>query len=407
MTYEHIRTTSIFELLHGSESRLCVDRDGSPLVIGTLYLGSLTRYPRNTVLARYAGMAKLYAHFERNEVTPPRRFEDMLMSGEPLSDGHLRGFSLFVEEELIGRGGKPTHAQIRTINKRLVSAAQFEAWCLRQFAPQRWRQEFAHTRTKVWQEVSLRGAQQQFAEDFTDEEIREIDHVLRGMVSANPDDRSAATSFLMWRFAIEYGLRIGEILGLRVEDLPTRTKPYLRIVRLSDRGGDMQDPRGKYQPSPKTLGRDLGQWFANSAFPRLSEDYVSRHRWTKTVGLKSAKVQRTFMLDHPYLLVTRDGAPLSGSSAQHHAHLITQATGIAFHWHKARHSFFNRAYLAMLALPGDEQARARDDLRYWGGWSTDESLSIYTQTARRHRARQAAFTFSSKGASSAWEVLGG
>lgn len=125
------------------------------------------------------------------------------------------------------------------------------------------------------------------------------------------------------------------------------------------------------------------------------------------MGIKSAKVQRTFMLDHPYLLTTRDGAPLSGSSAQHHAQLIADATGIAFNWHKARHSFFNRAYLAMLALPGDEQARARDDLRYWGGWSQEESLSIYTQTARRHRARQAAFAFSAGGKASPWEVLGG
>lgn len=395
---------SLFDTHNHPRSTICFDPDGIPLPVTTMYLSSLERLPRNSLLTRFQGVLRLYQFLTVEEGLTLTQVENRMLTGEPLEDGLLHTFSHHLEEEITGYDKQLTQAQIRTINKRLSSAGLFERWCLKRFSSNVWQSSTLMMRQKAWEEVSLKGSSQHFAEDYTDDEIVEIDTVLRQQHTQFPQDLTSANGFLMWRFAIEYGLRIGEILSLRIEDLPSAGQPYLRIVRNDDRHND-NDPRGKNKPSPKTLGRDLGYWFTNSAFPHLFENYRQNHRTIWITGVKTGKRQRSPILPHPYLLISNTGQPLSISSSQYIAKHIERETGIPFNWHKARHSFFNRAYLAMLQLPGDEQARARDDLRYWGGWSQESSLDIYTQTARRARARQAAFTFSSHGQSYEWGLL--
>jgi hypothetical protein len=164
------------------------------------------------------------------------------------------------------------------------------------------------------------------------------------------------------------------------------------------------DPRGPKAPRPKTLGRELGPIFANTAFPHLTALYCSEHRHGWKTSRKGLKI-KDWALDHPYLIVDSTGAPLSTRSAGNDAAEIRAATGIDFTWHRARHAFFNRAYAAVAEIDDINAQNARMmDLVYWGGWSDPDSLQIYTRRARRMRARDAFKVWQIGG--SRWDELG-
>jgi len=239
---------------------------------------------------------------------------------------------------------------------------------------------------RMWKDAKVRVRQDSVATDLTDEEISKIESYLR------PENRSSAVSkaianrdYLIWRMAIEFGMRLGEILAMRVEDCPTRNKPYFSIVRIEERGPDYFDPRTD-APRPKTLSRDLGYQLSDTAFPKLVSNYISEHRYIR-VEHKGRKINR-FSLSHKFLIIARNGNPLSGKMADKIAQSIKKATGVDFHWHLARHAFFNRAYSAVVDVENPTVKDARvADLVVWGGWEDPESLGIYSRRARRERAK--------------------
>lgn len=221
-----------------------------------------------------------------------------------------------------------------------------------------------------------------------DEEIAAIEQFLKpNNRSSAVGERIAYRDYLMWRMAIELGLRKGEILAMRTSDCPTRNAPYFKIVRIEERGSDYTDPRPN-PPRPKTLSRDLGLLFDSTVFPKLVSDYVSAYRYK--IVVINGKKQKQFLLQHKFLIVAHNGEPLSLRAADDVAKAIKRGTGVDFNWHLARHSFFNRAYAA---VAGAEDADARTaqiaDIVHWGGWESSKSLEVYSRRARAERARHA------------------
>ena len=297
-----------------------------------------------------------------------------------------------------------------TYNATVIRIREFIRWCLivgnaeNQIAMD----SAIKASDRIWRMMgTMPVTAQEFADDLEDDEIRAIETFLHGLAfpPAGPANPVHVRDYLMWRLAIEYGLRIGEILALRDKDLPTREANHLRIVRTDQRGDDV-DPRGARAPQVKTLGRDLGCYFRNTAFPGLFNRYLSEHRWVWARRKSGAQYQKT-RFGHGYLLVsTTDGSPLSMSSAAARARWIAKETGVNFHWHACRHSFFNRAYVAMERLKDrHEYAKRRAGLVYWGGWSNPDSLDIYTRTAQRNRARSASFDLHDAADQPTWGAL--
>ncbi|TCS40088.1 site-specific integrase [Reinekea marinisedimentorum] len=243
------------------------------------------------------------------------------------------------------------------------------------------------------------------ADDLSEEDIYLIEDYLR------PDKRvkncpkvskaQVVRDYLFWRFAIEFGLREGEILALRLEDLPTRQSNSIKIVRIEDRGSDYIDPRGQYAPRPKTLSRELGFVLSNSPIPHLINEYTTKYRKRKV--LKHGRKVFEWIMDKPaFLLLSHQhdrGDPLSVAAAQDIADDIRVNTGTSFRWHLARHAFFNRAYSGLLEIkdkdPTQHDARL-EDLVYWGGWQSSDSLQIYVNRARRNRAETALSIYGSR-----------
>ena len=317
----------------------------------------------------------------------------LLLAAKPLETHHVSSFSNWLELRFTNTGILSLQER-RTFNGILNAACRAEAWFI----------NFAHVATRTGQrgvEIGQLIAGQGHtwnhwkrhtggvgeAPDIPDSVIQSIEAYLRTSALAPNASHTTLRTYLIWRLAMEYGLRIGEILALRVQDCPLHPGDPLEIVRNDER--DHADVRGPYAPRPKTRGRSLGTILSQSVFPLLIWSYVNAHRYTLKTRLDGSR-RRSPRVPHPFLLVASGGNPLSRATANKAARWISKSVGIPFHWHLARHAFFTRAYSAVVSLDSEAERSARlEDLVYWGGWSNSDSLQIYTNRARRQRAESA------------------
>lgn len=239
---------------------------------------------------------------------------------------------------------------------------------------------------KAWAECEIDVQEDLIAEDITDEGYEVIEAYFKfGFLELEGLTGSSLRNYIMWRLAWEFGLRIGEILALRKQDLNLlENPPYISIVRLDERGQSEVDPRSPYQPKIKTLSRELGFLRADSSLINLLEKYLTKERTRDFV--KNGKNSKTLFLEHDFVFIVHDGCgkPLSCSAAQKISALAEKESGEHFNWHLARHAFFNRRYSE--ASTYADNAHLIDNLIYWGGWKSSESLKRYTRRATRDLA---------------------
>lgn len=301
-------------------------------------------------------------------------------------------------------------SKVETINARLRGARLTTEWFITQYLDVRdsnvaraiaVEQTIKNSR-RAWKRNFKRQVKVESAPDIPEDDLSAIETFLRGAASGSNPDPMWVRAYLIWRLAIEFGFRIGEILALRLEDCPSRTSSAFRIVRIEERIGH-SDPRGVYAPRPKTLSRDLAPILRNSAFPRLVVDYQSDHRM-RSVRTSSGRSVKRPVSSHPFLLVNNKGEPLPTRTAGNLAQSISREVGVPFHWHLARHAFFNRAYsaVAKIADQGTRQVHMKD-LVHWGGWMDESSLDIYSQRARKERALTGLAIWN--GAANIWQAL--
>lgn len=336
--------------------------------------------------------------------------ERALLTGEGLSIAQVRAFAAWTKKRWVTPAGILPREHRRTYNAIIDGCSRACRWFVEQYAladmphPGRAIQVMAlvESQKSAWRRSRVKVNDKPEAEDLTDEEIERVECFLKPQSrSSDVGESKAVRDYLIWRLAIEFGMRRGEMLSLRTSDCPSRASPYFQIVRIEERGGNWVDPRGVHAPRPKTLSRDLSPIMQNTRFPKLSSEYITAHRFA---AVNSERKRRQFLLGHDLLLVSESGRPLSSSYLGSLAAEIREATGVPFHWHLARHSFFNRAYAAIAAIEDREERQIKlNDLIYWGGWADPNSINIYVRAARKERARKNLMRWQEQG--SPWTAL--
>lgn len=322
--------------------------------------------------------------------------ESMLLRGYTPTPIQVRSFIHWLNQRVSYTGKQANNISAQTYNKVVEACSAMFVWFVMFYGafegrgnqPQVDRERVTNIVTKLFNKNKKRIRQKRFAEDLTEEEIETIEAYLKPENRVDADKSSALRDYLIWRLAIEFGFRAGEILALRLKDLPHGRKQDISIVRIEERGKDYYDPRGAQSPRPKTLSRDLGFALKDSPIPRLISDYVSECRCK--VVMRHGKKMKMPILDHVFLIIghrQKNGQPLSTSGMQRIAERISEKVGFDFHWHLVRHAFFNRAYAAVTSETNHEAKML--DLVYWGGWADEKSLTLYINRARRHRAEKA------------------
>lgn len=222
--------------------------------------------------------------------------------------------------------------------------------------------------------------------DITVEDYLKIECYLRGG-NLNLEGFSARQirNYLMWRIVWEFGIRIGELLAIRLQDIKLYGEfTYIEIVRLDEREEGYRDVREPYAPRVKTRSRALGFIYPKTELISLIELYVSKYR-SVSRSLNGKRVMVPY-LNHDFLLVSHGGAgsPMSTASAQKVARVISENTGVHFKWHLVRHAFFNRRYKE--AKSNIDGSMALEQIIYWGGWADANSLAIYNRRAIRDQS---------------------
>ena len=175
-------------------------------------------------------------------------------------------------------------------------------------------------------------------------------------------------NWLMYAIAIQCGLRRGELLKLRLDDLPRPDSPGLKIRR---RAHDIADAR-RHRPGVKTVERVLD----------LSGEVRAGLRAYLTNRAPSGRAGG----GSPYLFVTTAAQALSITAANEVVGVIARSTQIDdLSWHSFRHTWAEALAEELLTQHREEETLAM--LRTLGGWKPRSAMPLhYTQNAMARRA---------------------
>jgi integrase len=179
---------------------------------------------------------------------------------------------------------------------------------------------------------------------------------------------SRVRNWLMYVVAVQCGLRRGELLKIRLDDVPRPSDPGLKIRR---RPHDPADVR-RYRPGVKTVERGV---------PVSEEVRIGLRTYLSSTPPTGRPAGRS-----PYLFVSRRGAPLSITSADGLARVMGKRSGVPdLSWHSFRHTWAESLADDLLGQYPEEQALAY--IRELGGWKSNSTTPLYyIQNAMAKRA---------------------
>jgi integrase len=225
--------------------------------------------------------------------------------------------------------------------------------------------------------VTRQSCDSQRIQPLTVEEVARIDELIGPRRAANgglilPFQFAAVNPFrsetrlrnwLMYAIAIQCGLRRGELLKLRLDDLPRPESPGLKVRR---RAHDAADHR-RHRPAVKTIERVLD--LSGEIRGGLRAYLTNRPPTGRPNG------------QSPYLFVTAAGQALSITATNEVACVIARNTGIEhLSWHSFRHTWAEALAEELLAQHPEEETLAL--LRALGGWKPGSTMPLhYTQNA--------------------------
>lgn len=182
----------------------------------------------NTRVKELATFASLYAWAEAAKIDLDRK----LLKGQGLTAPQVRAFAAWLRKPLAQTNGVVPLGKRPSINAVFRSASVICRWFIKQFAsPPSGNQArraieiemLLAAQKSVWKDVLIKVRKRSAAPDLADQEVAAIEQFLK------PENRSKAVGeliawrdYLMWRMAIEFGMRKGEVLAMRLSDCPTR-----------------------------------------------------------------------------------------------------------------------------------------------------------------------------------------
>ena len=302
--------------------------------------------------------------------------DERLLGGE-LPD--VRQLELLVEY-LRSEGQPKGNAEAispNTVNKYLIAIENFLTWSLdhtRPALPLEQRRAQAWRLAVTCRSLRYRGNPTRRQEPLNEAEVAAV----RARLEPQRNDAeqwqfpengfspsNALRNWLMVEIALQLGLRLGELLKLRLDSLPRGGQQALLVRRHPD---DRFDTR-RHEPAVKTAERGLP--IANPLLGALRH-YVAGGPPYGRISGKS-----------PYLFVTDEGEPLSIGRAQDIIQVIGQRSRVAhLSWHRLRHTWAERLAAHLLEVPN-----GLDQLMYLGGWTNPQSPQRYIQDAVAEQAQ--------------------
>lgn len=305
----------------GERIPLIMDEEGLPVPILNEWLLSRRNLSGNT-LTRNARELVLLAKWLNDagiELRPRLRSDRMFTEAE-LNGGLIEKLRHSVSKSLknrkdrannlsrIGTGSKRTPVGEETFNQRLTTARSFLVWAFGielgslssedpMFA--RVRQHRAHVE-RILDKAFIAHASPVSAmrKSLTADELQSLKKIVhyKNTEAIGTNKAVKFRNYICAMIMLMYGLRMGELLCLRVQDIIFGRISELRVIRRA------ADPNDKRQPPPKVkrLSRQLA--LDSEVFTQELSEYIEVHR--------EQMMEKGDAADHDYLIVSDEGEPL-------------------------------------------------------------------------------------------------
>ncbi len=212
-------------------------------------------------------------------------------------------------------------------------------------------------------------------EGVSEDVVADLLRVVDPLSPDNPwqDQHTRFRNALLIHWLLYLGLRIGEVLGVRVSDIVS----YRKEVTIHRRADDSDDPR-RYQPQTKTRARVLP---VSDTLLAETQAYILNHRST-LMGAKK----------HAFLFVaSRTGKPMTlAALGKLFKELRERCPSLpeGLSGHILRHTW-NDAFSKKMDEAGVTPENERQARSYLMGWSpTSDTAAIYTRRYVRNKAKE-------------------
>ncbi|MES9943322.1 MAG: site-specific integrase, partial [Candidatus Thiodiazotropha sp. 6PLUC7] len=353
---------------HNSASRA----SGLPVVLPNEFVLSRRSLSTNTLVRNLRELAVLYRWLEKGQC----ELTDKLMAPNSFNEAELKGG--LVEALRIDQGnGRARAVSPNTFNQRLTTIRQFIGWCMDMLTSQLSMSSLDYERLRERKSFLLKTLDGSFMSATPlKKSLRkglneaEVDFLLEVL---NPEavqgfGRDSAVKFRNYvsvGLMLFCGLRPGELLSLRVEDVQVGAISAIKVERRP------ADPLDTRQPRPKIKRNGRVIAIENRQLAFALNEYIVTWR---------DELEKNADVESEYLILSDDGVPLSQSSITQFFQLLrvrySEYLPDNLTAKSLRHTFSSRIEKVLRQSGMDEQRR-REALALLRGDSSLESQDTY------------------------------
>lgn len=356
----------------GEQIPMMLDASGLPVVLPNEFVLSRRSLSTNTLVRNLRELAVLYRWLEKGQF----ELSDKLMAPNSFNEAELKG-GLVEALRIDQSNGRARAVSPNTFNQRLTTIRQFIGWCMDVLTSQLSMSSEDYERLRERKSFLLKTLDGSFmSAPPLKKSLRkglneaEVDFLLEVL---NPEavqgfGRDSAVKFRNYvsvGLMLFCGLRPGELLSLRVEDVQVGAISAIKVERRPADPLDTRRPR----PKIKRNGRVIAIENRQLAFA-LNEYIVT---WRE-------ELERSADVESEYLILSDDGVPLSQSSITQFFQLLrtrySEYLPDNLTAKSLRHTFSSRIEKVLRQSGMDEQRR-REALALLRGDSSLESQDTY------------------------------
>lgn len=366
----------------GEQIPIILDYDGLPIPAPNEYLLSRRDKSTNTLVRNARELSILYKWLYREQIDLRKKLTD------PVSFNSAQINSVLVEQLRQNREQSKAVSPI-TFNQRLTTVRQFINWymsvLISQLPYSSNKFKSLSERKNVFNEwlsssfISAPPSRKHLKKGLSKEESNFLMNILdpTSIHSFGINEAVKYRNFISVGLMIYCGLRPGELLSLRVEDITIGGISSVSIVRRKPDLGDIRKPR----PQVKRNGRLLP--IENPELAKCLNEYI--------VDLREVLEDKS-EIESDYLILSDEGEPLSQASITQFFHLLrnkyNQDLPENLSAKSLRHTFSSRMEIAMREAGLSEQRR-REALAHLRGDSSLSSQDVYIAQAVEESAKEA------------------
>lgn len=355
---------------------ILLDGNGLPIaapnefILGRLYLST------NTLKRNLNELAVLYRWFKQVGIDPLQR----LSTATSFNEAEIRGSLVISLRRELSKNTKVKKIVVApsTYKQRLTTVRQFFSWLYEVHLSSMPHSDTRYEKIRdqknrliAWLDSSFIQSPPSNNDKAKGLEPEQVEFLIKTINPDSPEQvfgRDPAVRFRNYvsiMIMLTLGLRPGELLSLRVEDVEFGGITGLRVVRRLDDPSDKRKPR----PRIKRQGRVLV--IENKELLRCLDQYIMK--WRGILGNKSS-------LDTDYLILSDEGDPLSLPSLSLFFRLVRNRFPDELPENLSakslRHTFSRNMEKIMRDLGMDQDQRAKN-LAYLRGDSSLSSQDVY------------------------------